>query len=123
MSEAGRQASRVLGGDEELAIAAITAPELLQGVHRATPDHRVAREVFVEAALEQFQPVPFDLRCARAHARIWADLAARAADIGPHDRIVAATAIALGWRVGTANLRHFSAVPGLAVTLLDLSDG
>jgi tRNA(fMet)-specific endonuclease VapC len=73
--------------------------------------------------LETFPPIPFDLRCARAHARIRAELAARGADVGPHDRIVAATAIALGWRVGTANLRHFAGVPGLAVTQLDLSDG
>jgi hypothetical protein len=30
-------------------------------------------------------------------------------DIGARDRLVAATAITAGWRVGTANLWHFDA--------------
>jgi hypothetical protein len=36
-------------------------------------------------------------------------------DTGAHDRVVAATAIAAGWRVGTANLRHFDRIAGLDV--------
>jgi len=44
-----------------------------------------------------------DMLTARAHARIWAELAGTGKDVGAHDRIVAATAIAAGWRVGTAN--------------------
>ena len=34
---------------------------------------------------------------------------------GAHDRLVAATAITAGWRVGTANVRHFERVPALDV--------
>jgi tRNA(fMet)-specific endonuclease VapC len=104
-----------LGAAEETGIAAITAAELLHGVHRATPQHRPRREVFVEAVLAAFAPLPFDLLTARAHARLWAELAAAGADIGAHDRIVAATAITAGWRVATANVRHFDRVPGLDV--------
>jgi predicted nucleic acid-binding protein len=71
--------------------------------------------VFVEAVLMAFPTVPFDLLAARAHARLWANLASSGSDVGPHDRLVAATAIALGWRVYTANVREFGRVAGLDV--------
>lgn len=40
---------------------------------------------------------------------------ARTQEVGAHERIVAATAIAAGWRVGTANLRHFDRIVSLDV--------
>lgn len=104
-----------LGPDDEVGIAAITASELLHGVHRATPEYRVRREAFVEAVLAAFPPLPFGLLAARTHARIWAGLAAAGQDVGAHDRLVAATAITAGWRVGTANLRHFDRIDGLDI--------
>ncbi len=110
-----------LGADEEVAIATITAAELLHGVHRATDALRARREAFVEAVLQAFPALPFDLLAARAHARLWAALASSGADIGAHDRIVAATAIATGWRVATADERHFTRVPGLDVALVSLA--
>jgi tRNA(fMet)-specific endonuclease VapC len=108
-------------GDEEVGIAAITASELLHGVHRATPQYRARREAFVEAVLAAFPPLPFGLLTARTHALIWADLAAAGLDVGAHDRLVAATAITAGWRVGTANLRHFDRISGLDVIAITFS--
>jgi tRNA(fMet)-specific endonuclease VapC len=113
MTAVGRRLEEELGPDEDVGIAAITASELLHGVHRAAPGHRVRREAFVEAVLSAFPPLPFDLLAARSHARLWAELAAAGQDVGPHDRLVAATAMAAGWRVGTANLRHFDRIAGL----------
>jgi tRNA(fMet)-specific endonuclease VapC len=113
MAEVSGRLEEQLGLDEEVGIAAITASGLLHGVHRATPEHRVRREAFVEAVLAAFPPLPFGLLAARAHARIWAELAAAGQDVGAHDRLVAATAITVGWRVGTANLRHFDRIAGL----------
>jgi tRNA(fMet)-specific endonuclease VapC len=113
MAEVSARLEAQLEPDEEIGIAAITASELLHGVHRATLQHRARREAFVEAALAAFPPLPFDLLAARAHARIWAELASAGRDVGAHDRLVAATAIAAGWRVGTANLRHFDRISGL----------
>ncbi len=121
LDEVFRRLTSELGEVEEVGIAAITASELLHGVHRATPEHRPRREAFVEMILAAFPPLPFDLLTARAHARLWAGLAAAGADVGAHDRIVAATAIASGWRVATANLRHFDYIPGLDVVLIDLT--
>ena len=111
---------QALGNNEPVGMAAITASELLHGVHRASAEHRVRREAFVEVVLHAFPPLSFDLLCARAHARLWADLAASGNDIGPHDRLVAATALARGWRVATANVRHFDRVPGLTTVAVKL---
>jgi len=84
-------------------------------VHRATPEHRARREAFAEAVLAAFPPLPFELLAARAHARIRSGLAAAGQDAGAHDRIVAATAVSAGWRVGTANLRDFDRIAGLDI--------
>ena len=115
MTEVAAHLESQLSPGEEVSIAAITASELLHGVHRAAPQHRARREAFVEAVLTGFPPLPFDLLAARAHARLWAELAAAGIDIGAHDRLVAATAITAGWRVGTANLRHFERIPALDI--------
>jgi tRNA(fMet)-specific endonuclease VapC len=121
MTEVSQRLEEQLGPAEEVGIAAITASELLHGVHRASHEHRARREAFVEAVLAAFPPFPFDLLAARAHARLWAELAAAGLDVGPHDRIVAATAIIAGWRVGTANIRHFERVPGLDIVTITLT--
>jgi tRNA(fMet)-specific endonuclease VapC len=115
MAEVSGRLERQLGPDEEVGIAAITASELLHGVHRAAPEHRPRREAFVEAVIAAFPPLPFELLAARAHARIWAELAAAEQDVGAHDRIVAAIAVSAGWRVGTANRRHYDRIVGLDV--------
>lgn len=104
-----------IGIDEDVAMSAITASELLHGVHRAGPAHRPRREAFVEMVVAAFPPLPFDLLAARVHASIWSDLRSRGQDIGPHDVLVAATAISVGWRVATANVRHFERIPGLDI--------
>ncbi len=53
-----------LGTEEEVALATITASELLHEVHRASPEHRPRREAFVEAVLAilaTLPAMPFDL--------------------------------------------------------------
>jgi tRNA(fMet)-specific endonuclease VapC len=120
MAQVAARLTRQLGMSEETGIATITASELLHGVYRATPEHRPRREAFVEAVLAAFPPIPFDLLAARAHARLWAQLAT-GTDIGAHDRIVAATAIAAGWKVATANTRHFDRIAGLDLTPVSLT--
>jgi tRNA(fMet)-specific endonuclease VapC len=121
MAEVSGRLEIQLGPDEEVGIAAITASELLHGVHRAVPAHRARREAFVEAVIAAFPPLPFDLLAARAHARIWADLAAAGQDIGAHDRIVAATGISAGWRIATANRGHFDRIAGLDVLTISFT--
>lgn len=102
--------------DEPIALSSITASELLTGVHRAdSPERRSRREAFVEAILLTIPIVPFDLRVARTHARLLAEVTSTGQSIGTHDLIIAATAIANGFGVLTDNLRHFERIPGLFV--------
>ena len=58
-------------GDETVALAAITASELLHGVHRAESSARRKRRAeFVEGLLASIPVLPFDLGVARAHAAV-----------------------------------------------------
>ena len=121
MTEVAGRLTSQLGEHEEVGIAAITASELLHGVHRATREHRGRRAVFVEAVLAAFPTLVFDLLVARVHARLWAGLASAGAEVGAHDRLVAATAMSAGWQVGTANVRHFERVSGLEIVPVHLT--
>lgn len=101
---------------EPVALAAITASELLHGVHRAqTPEQRAPREAFVEQVLATLPVVPFDLVVARIHARLWAEVAAQGTTVGAHDLLIAATALGLGVPVATRAVRSFPRIPGLAL--------
>jgi tRNA(fMet)-specific endonuclease VapC len=121
MTEVAQRLESQLGESEEVGIAAITASELLHGVHRATEEHRGRRTAFVEAVLVAFPTLSFDLLAARVHARLWTGLASSGVQVGAHDRLVAATAMSAGWRVGTANIRHFDRIPGLNMTPVQMT--
>jgi tRNA(fMet)-specific endonuclease VapC len=121
MTEVAHRLEAQLGENEEVGIAAITASELLHGVHRATEEYRGRREVFVESVLAAFPALAFDLLVARVHARLWAGLVSSGAEVGAHDRLVAATALSAGWQIGTANIRHFNRIPGLDVTPIQMA--
>ena len=103
-------------GSAAVGMAAISASEMLHGVHRATtPARRALREGFVERLISSMSVLPFDLTVARLHARVWADMAAQGISIGAHDLIIAATALANGGAVATRDERSFPRIPGLAV--------
>lgn len=100
--------------DEEIAIAAITASELLHGMHRLKGAVARARaEGFVEGLLASIRVVDFDLDVARVHARLDAELSAAGTPVGDADLMIAATAVWLDYRVATADLRSFPRVKGL----------
>lgn len=102
--------------DEDVAISAITASELLHGVHRATtPARQSQREAFVEGFLSRLPILSFDLVTARIHARLSAELALKGTAVGAHDLIIAATAMARGYLVATRDERSFAKIPGLSV--------
>ena len=103
-------------GEEPLALATITASELLTGLYRAaSQDRRLQRAEFFESISELLTVEPFDLQVARTHAQLWAELATSGQLIGAHDLIIAATALAHGHSLLTHNLREFERVPGLTV--------
>ncbi len=103
-------------GDRGIAMAAITAAELLHGVHRLRASKRKTRaEAVVETLLASIPVIPFDLVCARAHARLGAELARRGITVGTHDLMIGATALARGLSVVTRDQRSFPRIPGLEI--------
>ncbi len=109
-------------GQQPVAISAVTVSELLHGVHRARGVTRKSkRERFVEWAIREIPVAAFGLLEARVHARLWANLLSRGQNIGAHDLMIAATAIALDYDLVTANLRDFDRVPDLRVSNWDES--
>jgi predicted nucleic acid-binding protein len=103
--------------DEHFYIAAITASELLHGVERAdTKARRESRSRYVEEILTRIPIIDFDLSVARRHAVLWAKLERTGKKIGPHDLLIAATALERGHSVVTLNLDEFYRVPGLQVS-------
>lgn len=101
--------------DERVALAAISASELLHGVHRLKGVARARTEAFVERVLAALPVVPFDLAAARVHAILSADLRAKGTPVGSHDLIIAATAVLRDDVVATRDLRSFPKIPGLEV--------
>ena len=69
----------------------------------------------LEALLRSLPILPFGEADARAAARIRADLETVGKPIGPHDVLIAATALAHRATLVTRNLREFRRVKGLRV--------
>lgn len=102
--------------DDAVAIAAITASELLHGVHRLRGAVAKTRaERFVEQLLDVIPVIAFDLDVARVHARLDAELSAAGTPVGDGDLMIAATAVAMDYRVATRDLRSFPRIKGLDV--------
>ena len=102
-------------GGQEVAIAAITASELLHGVHRLRGARRARSEALVERLLDRLPVVDFDLAAARVHATLSADLRGKGTPVGAHDLLIAATAVLLDYAVATRDLRSFPRIAGLNV--------
>ena len=105
--------------EEDVAISAVTASELLHGVYRArTAAQRHRRQALVEGLVAQLPVVAFDLTVARLHASLWADLAKRGVAVGERDLMIGATAIAKDYAIATRDERSFPKIPGLKVQRL-----
>lgn len=104
--------------NEAFAITAVTAAELLHGVHRAASEkRRLIREAFVEKILETFGVIPFDVAAARAYARLWALLSSPGRRIGAHDLMIAATVISRGFTLITSDERDYQRIEGLSLEI------
>ena len=102
--------------DEEVMLAAITASELLHGVHRMKGAvARAHAHVFVDRLLNVLPVLPFDLEVARVHALLSAELSSRGTPIGAHDLLIAATAVHAGAAVATRDRRSFPRIRGLRI--------
>lgn len=104
-----------MADEDDVAIAAVTAAELLVGVEWATARHRQRRRQFVEAVLGAIPVEGYDLAVARAHASLLAAARRAGRPRGAHDLIVAATAVSTDRIVVTTDASGFAGLPGVRV--------
>lgn len=104
----------LVGDDDDVAIAAITAAELTVGVELAEGSRRDRRAAFVEAVLAVVTIESYDLDVARVHGQLLAETRRSGRSRGAHDLIIAATARARGREVISADLDGFEGLPEVA---------
>lgn len=105
----------LIGDEDDIVIAAVTAAELLVGVELADVKRRAGRESFVSEVLDTVSIEPYDLAIARSHATLLAHTRRQGQQRGAHDLLIAATAHATERTVVTADRAGFSDLPGVAV--------
>lgn len=105
-------------------ITAITLAELSVGpLVTNDPREREVRQLHLQQAEADFDPLPFDESAARAFGRVAASLrrAGRKPAARAYDALVAATALAHGLPVYTANPRDFEGIEGLDVVAVPIA--
>lgn len=106
-------------------ITAITLAELSVGPLVADTDaERAARQACLQQAEADFDALPFDPAAARAFGQVASDLrrAGRKPSARSYDALIAATAIARGLPLYTANPGDFTGISGLDLRVVTLSD-
>ena len=98
-----------------LGVPAIVVYELRYGLMRLTQEAAEPRLAALAQFLRPLQMLPFDEECALQAAKIRIALEAAGTPIGPHDTLIAATALNYGLPVVTENAGHFGRLPGLTV--------
>lgn len=111
----GRRLERLIADEDDVAIAAITAAELLVGVELADDSRRAARAAFVRSVLDTLPIEDYDVQVAHAHAGLLAQVRRTGKPRGAHDLIIAATALARDRLVVSADQAAFADLPGVPV--------
>ena len=97
----------------------ITVLELAHGISRAdTPERRDKRQRFLDELLTGVPIQPVTVRIAIRAGQIDGVSQAQGVRIPLSDLLIGVTALELGYRVGTANVRHFQQIDGLGIVRL-----
>jgi tRNA(fMet)-specific endonuclease VapC len=97
----------------DLGVPAIVEYELRYGLLRLPQDAATPRLAALAQLLRPMHILPFDSECAFHASRIRVELEAVGTPIGPHDTLIAATALRHQATLVTRNVREFSRVQGL----------
>ena len=97
----------------EVGVPVIVEYELRYGLMRLPPEAAAPRLAALAQLLQPLQVLAFDSECAAHAARIRAELESMGTPVGPHDTLIAATALRHQATLVTRNVREFSRVPGL----------
>jgi len=99
----------------DVAVPAIVVYELRYGLARLPRASATPRLAALSTFLAPMRVLDFDQRCAERAATVRAELEAAGTPIGPHDVLIAATALAHGAALVTHKVREFCRVRGLTV--------
>jgi predicted nucleic acid-binding protein len=103
-------------GNQEAALSAIGLTELIHGIYRAqTPEIRQRRETFISELLSDLTVFPYTKETALLAGKLDGEQQSRGVVIPFGDLLIGATALSLGFKVLTVNLRDFQRIPGLSV--------
>jgi predicted nucleic acid-binding protein len=107
-------AGRVAG--EDVAFSVVTLIELAHGAARAeTPERKTTRRQFLQELTTAVPVHPVTVPVALRAGQIDGESTAKGIRIALSDLLIGVTALELGYRVATANVRHFQMIPGLEV--------
>jgi len=98
-----------------VAVPAIVVYELRYGLQRLPREAAAPRLSALLRLLAPMTVLDFDEACAQHAAMIRAGLEAAGTPIGPHDILIAATALAHQATLVTHNTKEFKQVPGLSI--------
>lgn len=105
--------------ESPISICALSIAELAHGIYRAgSPERRRQRRQFVDEVKAHVPIHPITETTAEIIARIGGEQAAQGINLPLADLIIAASAVELGYAVGTSNLRDFQRIPGLQIMQL-----
>jgi tRNA(fMet)-specific endonuclease VapC len=112
------QAVQSTVGEIPVLLCALTIAEIGHGIYRAnTPEIRDRRRAFLDELKATVPIHPITEVTAEIVARIGGEQAARGINLPLGDLIIGASALELGYAVGTNNVRDFSRLPGLTVVM------
>lgn len=104
-------------GDDGIAVSVVTVLELAHGITRPdTTERRDRRRRFLDELLMGVPIQPVTVPIALRAGQIDGQSQAKGIRIPLSDLLIGASALELGYGVGTANIRHFHVIPGLKVT-------
>jgi predicted nucleic acid-binding protein len=106
-------------GEVPIVLCALTIAELGHGIYRAdTEQTRQRRRAFLDELKATVPVHPVTKQTAEIIARVGGEQAGKGVNIPLGDLVIGASALELGFAVGTGNLRHFGLIPGLNIVPL-----
>ena len=106
----------VRAAGEDVALSVVTGLELAHGAARAnTPQRKATRQQFIHELMAAVPVHPVSAPVALRAGQIDGESTARGVTLPLSDLLIGVTALELGYRVATGNVRHFQAILGVSV--------
>ncbi len=101
---------------EDVALSVVTLMELSHGAARAdTPERKAMRRQFLHELMAAVPLHPVTVAVALRAGQIDGENTAKGVHLALADLLIGVTALELGYRVATGNVRHLQMVPGLEI--------